>query len=458
MKLLTTVVCACTALLSIASGQWLEATVPVPLAPQALCWNPANDRVYCAVGYPDQFGAVAVIDAAANTLLDAVVLDCQMPGGMCVDTAHNRVFCAGSSSYPMEESLVTVIDGTNDSILARIPVGSAPLALSYVPGTNRLYCAAQFADEIAVIDCATYTVVKTHPVPEWPVDMVYAAEVDRVYCVEQGPRSKPGFTVTAIDGSADSVLATIRVGNHARSICYNRTDAKVYTANGFDASVSVVDAHTDSVVATVSVGGTPFAVFWNPVSDHVYCADEGSGTLSVVDGVTNQQISTVPLVSATWSMCLDSKAGKVYCSNYLDSMVTVIDARADTIIKTIATGPDPRYMCYDRIDGRVYVGNQGDNSVSVIKDTATIGVEDEVTGIPGRRPAVHVRPNPCASVLHVDSGPTSGPAQAILVYSVQGSVVGELRPGTNDVRQLASGAYFLGRAGSGPVTKLVVRR
>jgi len=457
-QLFAMVVCAGAALVSIAAGQWLETTIPVPLEPQTLAWNPANNRVYCAVGYPDQYGAVAVIDGAANTLLDTVLLDCQMPAGMCVDSAHNRVFCAGSSSYPMEESLVTVIDGTNDSVLARIPVGSAPLALSYVPGTNRLYCAAQFADKIDVIDCATYTVVKTHPVPEWPVDMLYAAEFNRVYCVERGPRSKPGFTVTVIDAGTDSVVRTVDVGEFARSVCYNRTDAKIYTANGFDATVSVVDAVTDSVVATVAVGGTPFAVFWNPVSDRVYCADEGSGTLTVIDGVTNQMVSTIPLGSATWSMCLDSKASKVYCSNYLDGVVSVIDARADTIIKTIATGVGPRCMCYNPVDGRVYVGNEGDKTVSVIKDTATIGVEDEVAGCCSVQPAIGVWPNPCGNVLYVDAGPLSGSAQAVRVYDVRGNLVDELRPGPNDVRHLAAGTYFLGRVGHGRTAKLIVRK
>jgi YVTN family beta-propeller protein len=457
MKLFTVVVCACTALFSVTSGQWLEATVPVPLPPQTLCWNPANNRVYCAVGYPDAFGAVAVIDAATNTLLDTVMLDCQMPGGMCVDAVHNRVYCAGSSFFPMEESLVTVIDGSNDSILARITVGSAPRAVCCNPSSNRLYCASQFADQIAVIDCSTYAVLKAHPVPEWPVDMVYAAEVNRAYCVEQGPRNKPGFTVTVIDGSTDSVVRTIYVGDYARSICYNRTDAKVYTANGFDGSVSVVDANTDSVVATVAVGGTPFAVFWNPVSDRVYCADEGSGALAVIDGVTNQQVGTIPLTSAAWSMCLDSIAGKVYCSNYLDNMVTVIDARADTIIKTIATGAGPESMCYSPVNGRVYVGNQGDNTISVIRDTATSGVEDKAAGPRSRQRAVEVWPSPCGNTLYVDAGPMPGLAQAILVYDVQGSVVSELGPGLNDVRHLASGAYFLGRAGSGRTVKLVVR-
>ena len=74
-------------------------------------WNPANDRVYCAVGYPDAFGAVAVIDGASNVMVDSVMLRCQMPGGIAVDDDHNRIFCAGSSSYPLDESLVTVIDG-----------------------------------------------------------------------------------------------------------------------------------------------------------------------------------------------------------------------------------------------------------------------------------------------------------------------------------------------------------
>lgn len=71
--------------------------MPVPQSPEVLGWNGANNCVYCAVGYPDAFGVVAVIDGATNVLLDTVMLSYQMPGGLCIDPGYNRVFCTGSS-------------------------------------------------------------------------------------------------------------------------------------------------------------------------------------------------------------------------------------------------------------------------------------------------------------------------------------------------------------------------
>jgi YVTN family beta-propeller protein len=457
MRLCLAVVCVLISLFSVAAGQWFETTIPMPQPPQALSWNSTGNKIYCAVGDPGAYGAVTVIDGATNLLLDTAMLDCQMPGGICADAVHNRIYCAGSSYYPLDESLVTAIDGSVDTVMARIAVGGAPLAMCTNPVANKLYCASQLANQIAIIDGATYSVLKVLSVPSWPIDMLYAPELNRVYCVEQGPRNSPNFMVTVIDGTSDSILRTIFVGHYARSICYNRTDAKIYTANGFDGNVSVVDANTNTVIATVTVGGAPSKVFWNPYSDRVYCSDEGSGTLWVIDGVTNQLCSTLPLVGAAHSMCLDSAAGKVYCSNFLDSVVTVIDARRDSIVKTIATGPDPECMCYNWTSGRTYVGCRGDNKVYVIKDSVVGGVEEKNAAPCSRRPAIDFRPNPCDGVLYLEAGPPSSYDQTIRLYDVQGSVVADLQPGANDIRHLVPGTYFLAGVGCGRTTKLVVR-
>jgi len=286
---------ACAALCTVLPAQYLETTVPVPQNPDVMLWNPANNRVYCAVGWPDAFGAVAVIQGASNVMVDSVMLRCQMPGGIAVDADHNRIFCAGSSSYPLEESLVTVIDGAGDSILTEITMRAAPKAICYNPAANKLYCASQFANNIVIIDGSTYATLATLSVPAGPCDMLYAPEVNKVYCAERGTRGSPNFMVTVIDGTTDSILRTVFVGHYVHAICYNPVDRKVYSADEFDGTVTVIDATVDTVLARISVGGSPFSLCWNPLLDRVYCTDGGLGTMSMIDGVTDELAGSVAL-------------------------------------------------------------------------------------------------------------------------------------------------------------------
>lgn len=422
------------------SAQWLETTVQVPQSPEVLRWNGVNNRVYCAVGYPDAFGAIAMIDGATNALLDTIMLPYQMPGGLCIDPEHNRVFCTGSSFYPLDDSFVTVIDANADTIVAEIQTGSGPMALCYNPLQDKLYCASQLANQVYIIDCANNTIRATRTVPAYPVDLCYAPEVNRIYCADQGFRSSPNFMVTVISGSSDSIIRTIYVGYYPRALCYNRIDRKVYCANGFDGTVSIIDAEGDTVVATVSTGGSPFALGWNPVTDRVYCADGDNGLVISIDGVTNTITHQVPVIGPVWAFSVDSAANKVYCSNFIEDKVTILDGSADTILKTISTGSGPRAMCHNPVNGRTYVANREGNSISVIRDSASGGIEENWR--PTKEPhAFDIFPNPCKGVLNITLRVNE--KSKFELYNAQGRIAAILNPGANDISRINSGIYFI---------------
>ena len=444
------------ALCTVLPAQYFETNIPVPQNPDVMGWNPANDRVYCAVGYPDAFGAAAVIDGANNVLLDSVRLRCQMPGGIAVDAGRNRVFFAGSSYYPVEESLITVISGANDSILREIPVGGAPKAICYNPVGNKLYCASQNASNIVIVDCSTYTIRATRSVPSGPFDMLYAPEVNKVYCAERGTRGSPNFMVTVIDGTTDSILRTVFVGHYVHAICYNPVDRKVYSADEFDGTVTVIDATVDTVLARITVGGSPFSLCWNPLLDRVYCADASLGSMSVIDGVTDELAGSVALAGPAWQSLVDSARGKLYCTIYLDNKVAVLDARTNALLETIDVGQSPHYMCHNPVDGRVYVGNSEEKTVSVIRDSTSGGVEDVAPDQARRQVAVAVAPNPSSGLLNVRLPDGLGRTRVSL-YDVQGNAAALLQPGANDLRRLPPGTYFLRGEGIRETAKVILR-
>ena len=65
---------AASCVLSVVNAQWLETTIQLSDSsdPQALCYNPTNNKVYCA---NDNSHNVTVIDGATNAVLATVAAD-----------------------------------------------------------------------------------------------------------------------------------------------------------------------------------------------------------------------------------------------------------------------------------------------------------------------------------------------------------------------------------------------
>ena len=79
-------------LLSVADSQWLETTITLDpgAGPCALCYNPTNNKVYCANSGSDN---VTVIDGATNSVI-ATVTAGSSPRALCYNPTNNKVYCA----------------------------------------------------------------------------------------------------------------------------------------------------------------------------------------------------------------------------------------------------------------------------------------------------------------------------------------------------------------------------
>jgi YVTN family beta-propeller protein len=107
-----------------------------------------------------------------------------------------------------------------------------------------------------------------------------------------------GDTVSVIDTSTHSVIATIIVGDSPYDIIAAPDGSRVYVANGAG-TVSVIDTLTNAVIATVDLGRPiALAIDVTPNGSHVYVVrsgNGGAGTVAVIDTSTNAVITTIPV-------------------------------------------------------------------------------------------------------------------------------------------------------------------
>jgi YVTN family beta-propeller protein len=211
------------------------------------------------------------------------------------------------------------------------------------------------------------TVIATVAVGDFPVGVGVNPTTNRAYV-----SNNFDDTVSVIDGTTNTVIATVAVGDAPRGVGVNPTTDRVYVANIADDTVSVIDGTTNTVIATVAVGDFPVGVGVNPTTNRAYVSNNFDDTVSVIDGTTNTVIATVAVGDAPRGVGVNPTTDRVYVANIGDDTVSVIDGTTNTVIATVAVGDAPRGVGVNPTTDRVYVANIADDTVSVIDDSPII--------------------------------------------------------------------------------------
>ncbi|MCX6844792.1 MAG: hypothetical protein NTX53_21220 [candidate division WOR-3 bacterium] len=138
MRLTRLIVGSVLLVISFASSQWLEITIPLPDSlgeianPCAVVWDSVHNKVF--VGGDS---GVLVVDGVTNARI-ARVWTGGMVTALCLNPQNDKVYSTSARRNGDDDSTVTVIDGATYSILASLPVGHYPQALCYNPTDSLL--------------------------------------------------------------------------------------------------------------------------------------------------------------------------------------------------------------------------------------------------------------------------------------------------------------------------------
>ncbi len=328
--------------------------------PSALVWNAVSDKIYCASKDIYDFTIVTIIDGERNSII-ATIKEGSRPGSFVWDSTLNRIYHGNDHS-----ASITIIDGDADEVIAGMTMVVNPFTLEWNSTNNKIYCANSGESwdpdsTITVIDAETNEISATINVGLCPSALVWNSDVNKLFCANYGATAfwavLPESTVTVIDGNSDSVIATVVVGSHPCALVWNSTNNKVYCANHGtysepDSTITVLDGQSGAVVASITVGIIPYALIWNSVNNKIYCAHCGSPPLTVIDGQTDSIIGTIA-VDGCGALAWSSASNKVYCAH--DNAVTIIDSETDSIITTITVGGDrDQSLCCNLTDNKIY--------------------------------------------------------------------------------------------------------
>jgi YVTN family beta-propeller protein len=129
----------------------------------------------------------------------------------------------------------------------------------------------------------------------------------------------------------------------------------------------------DSLIATLEVGQTPLGIQYNPSNDDIYVGNRDSDSVSVIDSSTNTVIDTIQVGDSPrdYSPIFNPSNNDMYVANKHSHDVSVIDSSTNTVIDPISVGLSPYYLEYNPSNNDIYVANSNSNTVSVISTTVS---------------------------------------------------------------------------------------
>jgi YVTN family beta-propeller protein len=317
-------------------------------ATRAVALNAKTGKVYALDRAHD---AASVFDREkAATVTVTVGKD---PVALAINETTNRIYVANNGG-----GSVSVIDGSNDAVVATVNVGALPYVLAVNPVTNKIFVSNTFSDKITLIDGATnaMSTVKAGSADSIVID----ATRDRAYLI-----GWEGTSLTVLDSKL-AIVGKIKMGGmHLWGMAVDEAAGKLYVTRAGSAELAVVEEASGSVT-NIATGATPCAVAINSATKRIYVVNHEGDSVTVVDEADGKLVATVVVGEKPQGIAIDAKANRIYVANVHGDSVSVIDGARNAVIETLRTGHNPYALTVNEATARLYAALESEASSSVI--------------------------------------------------------------------------------------------
>ncbi|GBF75928.1 collagen-like protein, partial, partial [Paenibacillus sp. 598K] len=240
---------------------------------------------------------VVQADIRTNQVITAYTFANQ-PRGMVINPLTNKLYVANYGGGGQTVTVVNVDTGSQTAI----PVNGLPITVDMNPFTNLVYASVDApVNNITVIDGSTDTVTATIAIPNQnPHGVLVDATRNRVWVSNYNSTG----TVNAIDTTSNTIVATVTVGSNLNNLGANFVANTIYVSSYNQTNLYAIDADNGNAISTIAVGGirseTPVA---NPYlinfaghspANLIYLSIGASNALGIIDQNSLLLLKTLP--------------------------------------------------------------------------------------------------------------------------------------------------------------------
>jgi YVTN family beta-propeller protein len=189
-------------------------------------------------------------------------------------------------------------------------------------------------------------------------------------------------TVSVIDTSTGSAVATISVAAGPHGMAISKDGATVYVSGDGSSSLNVIDTASDKVIKTIEVGKKPNGITLTPDGKLLLVTVYGEDRVALLDTTTNEVVGTIP-VAKPHTVSVEPNGKLAYTTSQEPGHfgIAVIDLSSRSVIKTVPLDKTPRDGEFGDEGKRFYFTEAGVAAVQVFDTVSEKLVAEIPTGV-----------------------------------------------------------------------------
>jgi YVTN family beta-propeller protein len=263
------------------------------------------------------------------------------------------------------EPNISVIDPLsgfgNSKLYTLIPLSSPGEDWLLSGDRKRLYVSMPLANQVAVIETATWTVLRNIDAGARPARL--ALQHDEKY-LWVGNDSGTESGVTVIDTETLKTAAHISTGAGPHDIALTDDDRYAFITNKQDGTLSVIDVRRLARVKDLKTGSLPAALAFSSLGKAVYVVHEGDGAIVAVDALKHEVLARMKAQPGLRAIRFTPDGRFGFAVNRASASVDIFDVSTNQIIKSVAVGPTPDQLTFTK--DFAYVRSSGSEFVNMI--------------------------------------------------------------------------------------------
>jgi YVTN family beta-propeller protein len=233
-----------------------------------------------------------------------------------------------------------IVSAATQSISGTVSIGSStPAHVALDVSGTRAYTANQFGRSVSIVDATNNSLLATIALPDQGFNLLVSPSGARLYV------STEAGHLHVIDTGTRQIVATVDVGPAANGIALDATANRLYVSSISGGTVTAIDLATNTVLRTYGVSSGAQRIALSPNATELYIASESVG-LEILNLSTGSRAAVSGVFAGAVGLALSPDGGRLFVTNPPAGIVQIVDRASRTVTRTLNNMGRPRNVAF----------------------------------------------------------------------------------------------------------------